>query len=165
MYIRRRRALLLEDSLHGTRRQPGESALAAGSWEGDTLLGWEAPKVHFHSPYDAVGPLADMLRRVGAMEEDARLSWDVAYEAESLAHVLQPSLSASDLRQTLVLWPSLWEDIDDMQDERVTAVGLGDEAVAEDGPAGESGLAWEQGFPDRVVAGRDQEEEVAHDHV
>lgn len=53
-----------------------------------------------------------------------------------------------------------------MQDERVTAVGLGDEAVvAEDGPAGESGLAWEQGFPDRVVAGRDQEEEVAHDHV
>lgn len=40
--------------------------------------------------------------RVGAMEEDARLSWDVAYEAESLAHVLQPSLSASDLRQTLV---------------------------------------------------------------
>lgn len=104
--------------------------------------------------------------RVGAMEEDARLSWDVAYEAESLAHVLQPSLSASDLRQTLVLWPSLWEDIDDMQDERVTAAGLGDEAVVgEDGPAGESGLAWEQGFPDRVVAGRDQEEEVAHDHV
>lgn len=81
----------------------GELGLVVQSWEVGIPLGWEAPKVHFRSPYVVVGRLAHTLRQVDAVEEDARPTQGVVYEVESLAHVLLRNLSASGLRQTLVL--------------------------------------------------------------